>query len=218
MQESFELDAEIRTDLGKGASRRLRKVNGVPAIIYGGGKDPQGITLQQNVLGHHLENEAFYSHILSVKVDGKAQKVILRDLQRHPYKPIILHADFLRVDAKTKLRVKVPLHFINSETCVGVKAGGLASHLMTELEIGCLVKDLPEYIEVDIENLDIGDSLHLSEIVVPKGVEIIALTHGTANDLAVVSVAKTRGADEDEADTGAPAAAEGEGEGEEAAE
>jgi len=218
MQESFELDAEIRTDLGKGASRRLRKTNGVPAIIYGGGKDPQGITLQQNVLFHHLENEAFYSHILSLKVDGKAQKVILRDLQRHPIKPIILHADFLRVDAKTQLRVKVPMHFINADTCVGVKAGGLVTHLINELEISCLIKDLPEFIEVDISHLDIGDAVHLSEITVPKGVEVIALTHGTANDLAVVSIAKPRGANEDEEEAAVADATPAEGEGEEAAE
>lgn len=199
MQETFELKAEVRTDTGKGASRRLRHVNGVPAIIYGAGKEPQMITLAQNELAHHLENEAFYSHILKMKVDGKAEKVVLRDLQRHPSKAIILHADFLRIDEKIALKMHVPLHYINEDTAVGVKEGGLVSHLSTDVEVSCLAKDLPEYIEVDVAELNIGDSIHLSQIQLPKGVEIVALTHGGDHDLAIVSIHKARGvAEEDE--------------------
>jgi len=199
MQETFELKAEARTDTGKGASRRLRRVNSVPGIIYGGNEDPQMITLPHNELAHHLENEAFYSHILSMSVDGKAEKVVLRDLQRHPYKAIILHADFMRIDEKAKLKMNVPLHFINESTSLGVKAGGLVSHLSTDVEISCLAKDLPEYLEVDVAELNIGDSIHLSQITLPKGVEIVALSHGADHDLAIVSIHKARGvAEEDE--------------------
>jgi len=204
MQESFELSAEVRTDQGKGASRRLRHANGVPAIIYGGNEEPQTITLKHNELAHHLENEAFYSHVLSLSVDGKAEKVILRDLQRHPSKVIIMHADFLRVDKSTVLNMNVPLHCINGDIAVGVKAGGMVSHLSTEVEVSCLSGDLPEYLEVDLTDLDVGESIHLSQISLPKGVEIVALMHGADHDLAVVSIHKPRGISEDEeADEGA---------------
>jgi large subunit ribosomal protein L25 len=218
MQETFELEAETRTDLGKGASRRLRRTNGVPAIVYGGGKDPKQITLKHNILMQHLDNEAFYSHILSLKVDGKAEKVVLRDLQRHPAKPIIMHADFLRVNEDEVIKMNVPLHFLNEDVAPGVKTqGGAVSHLFTEVEIACKGKDLPEYIEVDVADLNIGDSIHLSEIKLPEGVEIVALMQGADQDQAVVSVHKTRAVSAEAEEEGeGEAEGEAEGEGEEA--
>lgn len=202
MKETFELKAEVRTDMGKGASRRLRRTQAVPAIIYGGSSEPQSITLAHNELIHHLENEAFYSHVLTMNVDGKTEQVVLRDLQRHPYKALILHADFMRIDNKSTLTMNVPLHFLNEDKAVGVKKdGGIVSRLMTELEVSCLAKDLPEYIEVDLIDLHVGDSIHLSEIKMPEGVELVALSHGDAHDhdLAVVSIVKPRAAVEESA-------------------
>ncbi len=210
MQESFELVAEVRTDKGKGASRRLRRMNKVPAVLYGGRKDPVALTLPHNELVQHLENEAFYSHILNVKVDGKSEKAVLRDVQRHPSDPIIMHIDLLRVDENASITMSVPLHFTNEEKCVGVKTGGGSiTHLMTQVEVSCLARDLPEYIEVDLSTVEAGASVHLSEITLPKGVELVELAHG--HDLAVVSVLKPRGAtaDEEAAPSGeAPAAGE----------
>jgi large subunit ribosomal protein L25 len=209
MQETFEIEAEVRTDLGKGASRRLRHANKVPAIIYGGGKDPQSLTLNHNELILHLEHEAFYSHILSVKVNGKPQKAVLRDVQRHPAKALILHIDFLRVSEKESLKMSIPLHFTNEEKCEGVKmGGGQISHLVTQVEVQCLAKDLPEYIEVDMTPLDLGESYHLSDLKLPEGVELTELAHG--HDLAVVSVLKPKGgAAEEEEEAAAPEAPEG---------
>ncbi|HEC29240.1 MAG TPA: 50S ribosomal protein L25/general stress protein Ctc [Gammaproteobacteria bacterium] len=199
MQETFELTAEVRADKGKGASRRLRRENGVPAILYGGSAEPQSITLKQNELAHHLEHEAFYSHVLTISIDGKSEKAILRDLQRHPFKAIIMHVDFLRIDEKSHLRMNVPLHFISEEDAAGVKEGGLVTHLSTDVEVSCLAKDLPEYIEIDLSDLEIGESIHLSQIKLPKGVEIVALTHGADHDLAVVSIHKAKVIVEDDA-------------------
>ncbi len=204
MKETFELNAEVRTDMGKGASRRLRRTQAVPAIIYGGSSEPQSITLSQNELLRHLDNEAFYSHVLSMNLAGKPEKVILRDLQRHPCKAVILHADFMRIDSKTVLSMNVPLHFINEETSVGVKVeGGLVGRLASDVEVSCLAKDLPEYIEVDLADLHVGESIHLSEIKVPAGVVLVALAHGDdAHDLAIVSINKPRAmTDDDEAAT-----------------
>jgi len=210
MKESFELSAEVRTDMGKGASRRLRRTETVPAIIYGGGSDPQMISLAHKEIKRHLENEAFYSHVLTLNLAGKPEKVILRDLQRHPYKPVILHADFLRVDNKTRLTMNVPLHFINEEVSVGVKQqGGLIAHLASDVEVSCLASDLPEFIEVDLIDLELGGSIHLSQLKLPKGVDVVALSHGPDHDLAIVSINKPRGASEE--------SSEAEGEGAEAA-
>ena len=144
MQENYEIDAVSRDDQGKGASRRLRREGLVPGIIYGGGKDPQMIATKHNELFHHLENEAFYSHILSVKVDGKAQQVVLKDLQRHPSKPFVTHLDLLREVMDEEIRMTVPLHFDGEDGCPGVKLGGTVLHLMSDLEIECLPSDLPE--------------------------------------------------------------------------
>ncbi|MCC6295133.1 MAG: 50S ribosomal protein L25/general stress protein Ctc [Pseudomonadales bacterium] len=196
----FVLNARTRTDLGKGASRRLRRLAAeVPAIIYGGDSAPQPIALVHHELAHALENEAFYSHIISLQVDGKAQDVILKDLQRHPARPVILHADFLRVDRTHKLTTRVPLHFLNEDTCIGVRQqGGAIQHNLADLEIQCLPADLPEYIEVDMAGVEVGQILHISDLRLPAGVESIALVHGADHDLPVVAVNKPKGRSEAE--------------------
>lgn len=198
----FNINVESRTDVGKGASRRLRRDGKVPGIIYGSGKDPVSMTTDHNQLAHHLEHEAFYSHILTVTLDGgKAQKVVLKDLQRHPAKPRILHVDFLRVGDNDVIHMQVPVHFINEDISAGVKTGGMVSHLMNSIEIICKAKDLPEYLQVDIENLEEGGSLHLSDVVLPKGVTIAALIHGEDHDLPVVSIHTPRGGSDEEEET-----------------
>jgi large subunit ribosomal protein L25 len=210
---SFELNAEPRTDTGKGASRRLRHAGKVPVIMYGGGKDPESLAVTQNELLRNLQNEAFYSHILTVKAGGSETQAILRDLQRHPSRPIILHMDLQRINASEKLKTNVPLHFLGEDTAPGVKAGGLVSHDLTDVLVECLPKDLPEYIEIDISALDIGDSIHLSGLTVPEGVTLLELARGEGHDLGVVSIHVKRIVEEvEEAPT--EAAAEGEGEGE----
>jgi len=201
MSDAFELEATSRADVGKGASRRLRRLeNKVPAVVYGGSKDPASITLDHDDLWHHLDNEAFFSHIISLKIDGKAEDVLLKDLQRHPAKKIVLHADFYRVDKNQAITVNVPLHFINEESCHGVKMqGGRISHTASDLEIRCLPKDLPEFIEVDMLNVELGQVLHISDISLPEGVESVALSHGSDHDLAIANVAAPKGgSDEDE--------------------
>ena len=213
MQVDFTVNAETRTDVGKGASRRLRREGKVPAVMYGSGKEPQSLTLGHDDFMHHLEHEAFYSHILTVSVDGKKQKAVLKDLQRHPSKPKVLHVDFQRVGDNDVIHMHIPVHFTNEDSCVGVKAGGLISHLMTAVDISCKAKDLPEYLEVDVAALDVGGSLHLSDIALPKGVEIPALAHGPDHDLPVVSIHMPRGGGAAEEAETAEAAAEG-GEGE----
>ncbi len=216
MKVSFELNAEVRNDLGKGASRRLRRSGKLPAILYGGGEDPLPLLLDHDAVMHKLEHEAFYSHILTVTVDGKAVKAVLKDLQRHPYKPGVLHMDLQRINESEKLRMQVPLHFIGEDVAPGVKqAGGVISHLVTEVEITCLPGNLPEYIEVDVSALEVNESLHLSDIPLPEGVELVQLTHGPEHDLPVVSIHLPRGAAEPgEAGAEAEAGEAGEGEGE----
>ncbi len=202
----FVLHARVRTDKGKGASRRLRRIaEEVPAIIYGGDAEPLSIALAHRELARALDNEAFYSHIITMQVDGKAQDVILKDLQRHPAKPIILHADFLRVSKTHKLTTRVPLHFINEDTCVGVKQqGGIIQHNLVDLEVQCLPADLPEYIEVDMVAVEVGQILHISDLRLPAGVESVALAHGADHDLPVVAVNKPKGrADAEEDDEAA---------------
>ena len=194
MSISFELAASIRKDLGKGATRRLRKQEMVPAVIYGAGKDPVSITLGHNQLMHSTDNEAFFSHILSIDVDGKKEKVIIKALQRHPAKSILMHADFMRVSMTEKLKVHVPLHFIGADEAPGAKQGGVVTHDLVDIEIQCLPGDLPEYIEVDVSALEIGDSLHLSDIKLAKGMEIVALGQGDDHDLQVVAIQANRAA------------------------
>lgn len=199
--EDFTLNAKTRDDQGKGASRRLRHDNLVPAIVYGGEKDPQNIAIAHNEFVKHLENEAFYSHIVTLVVDGEKQDVILKDLQRHPAKAQLLHADFLRVSRTQKLTTRVPLHFINEESCKGVKLqGGVVAHSLTELEINCLPQDLPEFIEVDLKDAEIGHIVHISDLNLPAGVESVALSHGEDHDQAVVTINKGRGGSGEEAE------------------
>ncbi len=212
--EDFVLHAEAREDQGKGASRRLRHQGLVPSVIYGGTKNPQSISIIGKDFLKHLENEAFYSHIITLDVGGKTEDVILKDLQRHPAKPVVMHADFLRVSKNQKLTTRVPLHFINEDIAVGVKTqGGILSHTMTDLEISCLPADLPEFIEVDVATLELDSILHISDLTLPKGVESVALAHGEDHDLPIASIHKPKGASTEEASE-----EEGESEGEDSAE
>ena len=208
MSQDFVLDAVTRTDMGKGASRRLRRDNKVPAIIYGGDAEPQNITLAHNEVVHRLENEAFYSHVLTLNIDGKPQETILKDLQRHPAKEVILHMDFQRVSQDKAIHVHVPLHFLNEDKCEGVKiSGGVVSKVLNEVEVSCLPKYLPEFIEVDLINMQLGQSLHLTELQLPEGVELVALSHGDEDhDTAVATVHKTRGSSDESAQGGEEAA------------
>jgi len=215
MSDAFVVNAELREDQGKGASRRLRRLEGkVPAILYGGkSKKPLALSLKENEIKKSLENEAFYSHILTINVDGKEESAILKDLQRHPSRGEVMHADFLRVTKNQAINVHVPLHFINEDSCVGVKmAGGVISHQMVEVEIICLPGDLPEFIEVDMVDVELDTIIHLSDLKLPKGVTIAALQQGEDHDLPVCSVHKPKGTSADEAEDAE--AAEGEGDSE----
>ncbi|MNF96621.1 50S ribosomal protein L25 [compost metagenome] len=181
----FTLNAQARTDLGKGASRRLRRLNAqVPAVVYGGDKEAQSITMLAKEVAKLFENEAAFSHIIELNIDGAKENVVVKAMQRHPAKQFILHADFVRVVAGQKLTAIVPVHFINEEA--PVKKGGEISHVVGEIEVSCEGKDLPEFIEVDLANAEIGSIIHLSDLKAPKGVEFVALAHG--NDLAVANV------------------------------
>ncbi|MDF2530164.1 MAG: ribosomal protein L25/ral stress protein Ctc [Gammaproteobacteria bacterium] len=203
MRQHFKLNADSRGDMGRGASRRLRRDGLVPAVIYGAEKPAQSVVVDHNVLANALANEAFYTSIVDMSIDGVSQQVIIKDLQRHPYKPKILHADFLRISEKTEIRVHIPLHFMGEP--VAVKSGGVVNHMVNEVEVSCLPKDLPAYIEVDLSGLQMDESVHLSQIKLPAGLKLVALTHG--NDMPVVSVHVPRAVKEDEA----PAAEAAEG-------
>ena len=201
MTNAYVVQAKLREDQGKGASRRLRRLEGmVPAILYGAGlKAPVALSIKDNELKKSLENEAFYSHILTIQFDGKEESAILKDLQRHPARGDVMHADFLRVSKNQTIHIHVPLHFINEDICVGVKAGGGAvSHQIVEVEIACLPADLPEYIEVDMKDVALDAIVHLSDLQLPKGVIIVALQQGGDHDLPVCSVHKPRGSGSDE--------------------
>lgn len=205
MSNEFSLAVEARSDLGKGASRRLRRLeNKVPGIIYGAGKEPQSICFLAKEINKAVENEAFYSHILTLSIDGKEEQVVLKDLQRHPAKNNVTHADFLRVDSTHKIQMVVPLHFINEDKCAGVKnEGGVIAHQVSEVLVSCLAQNLPEYIEVDMADATVGTTLHLSDIQVPQGVELVELSHGEDHNLPVVSVHTPKGGatTEDEEET-----------------
>lgn len=195
MSVSFEVNAQPRTGTGTGASRRLRRTGLVPAIVYGAHQDPEMVSVSHNELLKHLEHEAFYSHVLDLKVGDEVTKVVLKDMQRHPAKPFILHVDFLRVSQDEKLKMMVPLHFVNEDKCKGVKLGGVVSHTLTEVEIVCLPKDLPEFIAVDMSEMEIGSIVHLSELVLPEGV---TLAHAPDPDEPVVVIHGARGGEEAE--------------------
>jgi large subunit ribosomal protein L25 len=207
----IEIKASKREGKGTGASRRLRRAGSVPGVVYGAGKDAVPVQFDHKALFLQFRHEAFHASILTLDLEGKKEQVLLRDYQLHPVRNTIQHIDFQRVSATEKIHVKVPFHFINEDVAPGVKlGGGLVGHILTEADVSCLPKDLPEFIEVDLTNLEVGHSIHLSEIKVPAGVEFVQLAHG--NDSAVVSIAKPRGgaaadeAEEEAAATEAPAA------------
>jgi large subunit ribosomal protein L25 len=211
MSDNIQLSAEPREDSGKGASRRLRHTGMVPAVIYGGDDAPVSIMLGHSDFFHALEKEAIYTQLIDLKVGKKKEVVVLRDLQRHPYKKQIMHADFFRIDNKKPIHVTVPVHTLNADECIGVKVdGGMLSLMISEIEVVCLPKNIPEYLEIDVAELKLGESIHLSEIKMPKGVEIVALTHDEdgEHDLGVVSIHKTRAEVVSDDAPEAPAAAE----------
>jgi len=200
MSDRFLVNAEVRSDKGKGSSRRLRRLaDKIPAILYGSKKEAISLTLIRKDLEKSLESEAFYTQILTIDIDGKAEQAILKDLQRHPAKETVMHADFLRVSADVKITVRIPLHFINEDICVGVKMeGGMVSHAINEIEVECLPGNLPEFIEVDLAEIALGQSVHMSEIKLPEGVESTQLSHGADHDQSVASVITPRGVAEEE--------------------
>jgi large subunit ribosomal protein L25 len=210
MSQDFDLIAEIREDQGKGASRRLRRSGKVPAIIYGAGRPPRQLTFDHNRVIQQLENESFYSSILNIKVGEKSQAAIVKDIQRHPAKRIIMHMDFQRIVEGEKIKMNVPIHYLNAEESIGVKQeGGSVSQLVNDVEVSCLPKDLPVYFEVDIAELKLNEMLHLSDIKVPEGVEIPELAQGPEHDHAIVSIQLIKVVEEVE-ETEVEEAAEGE--------
>ncbi|HEV7617102.1 MAG TPA: 50S ribosomal protein L25/general stress protein Ctc [Burkholderiaceae bacterium] len=198
--------AFARKEQGSGASRRLRNAGQTPGIIYGGTGAAVKITLDHNALYHALKKETFHSSILDMEIDGKAERVLLRDFQVHAYKQLVLHVDFQRVDAKQKIHVKIPLHFVNAEISPAVKlSGGIISHVLSDLEISCLPKDLPEFIEVDLANLEVGNSIHLSDIKLPEGVTPVI--HGGQDNPTIATASIPAGKVESDAEVAAAAAA-----------
>jgi len=201
---TIEVIANKRVDQGTGASRRLRRAGKVPGIVYGFGQEPEAVELDHNNLYYAMQNEAFHASILSLNIDGKAQPVLLRDAQYHPWKQLVMHVDFQRVNPNEKIHIKVPLHFINGDVAPGVKqGGGIISHVMTEADVSCLPGQLPEFIEVDLKNLEAGSSIHLADVKVPAGVEFVALKHG--DNATVATILGVRGGDAAEEEA-APAA------------
>ncbi len=197
MSNVFEFVAESRGQSGKNAAKRARRTGNVPAVIYGGHSEPQMLLINHNEVIKHLAHEAVYSHVLDVTVDGKTEKAVLKGVQRHPAKFQILHLDFLRVTMSEVLKVHVPLHFINEQTSIGGKKGGIVTHAMIDVEVSCLPAALPDYIEVDLSGLDIGESAHLSDIVLPAGVEIVALAQGIEHDHPIASMMASKASKED---------------------
>ena len=217
--EEFELNCTVRTDLGKGASRRLRRLNdNIPAVLYGGGEDPVSLTIAHKDIAKATENEAFFSHIITLNVGKKKQKAVIKALQRHPAKAILMHADFQRVSDKVQITVNVPIHFLNEDKCAGVKTGGGSIiKTLNEIEIHCFPKDLPEFIEVDMILLEIGEAVHLADITLPAGVASVALA--ADNNLTVATVQAPRAeVEEAAAAPDAPAAPESEASGDDSEE
>jgi large subunit ribosomal protein L25 len=189
MSDDFDLIAETREDQGKGASRRLRREGKVPAIIYGAGRPPRALAFDQNRVIQQLDNESFYSSILNIKVRDKSQAAILKDVQRHPAKPQIMHMDFQRVVEDEEIKMLVPIHFLGEDVAPGVKeGGGKPQHMITEVEIVCLPRHLPEYLDIDVSELELDEMLKLSDIQLPEGVSIPALAQGEEADRGVVSI------------------------------
>lgn len=210
MSNEFSLNAQLRDVTGKGSSRRLRRLEGtIPAIVYGGKSAPQNITLSHKDIAKATDNEAFFSHIIDLNIDGKGESVIVKDMQRHPARPLILHVDFLRVSKDVAIHVNVPLHFINEDVCKGIKVdGGVVSHNITDVEVSCLPGDLPESIDIDMTNVEIDQIVHLSDLQLPKGVTLTAFAHGGdehEHDLPVVAIHAPKVVVEEE-EEGAPEA------------
>ena len=207
---NFELNAELREVKGTSASRRLRREEGLtPAIVYGAGKEVTQVTMQLKDLNKAFEDEGFFSHLVKLNVAGTVETVLIKDVQRHPFRPIIMHVDFLRVNNDTIIKQHIPLHFINEEACKGVKLqGGKITHTISDVEVICAAGVLPEFIEVDMTDIEVGTIIHLSELKLSEGVKILALTHGADHDASVVSVAVPKGAAADEEEASEEAAAE----------
>ncbi|GAA3901148.1 50S ribosomal protein L25/general stress protein Ctc [Halomonas cibimaris] len=203
----FILNASVRSDLGKGASRRLRRANEqVPAVVYGGEKAPQSIAVEKTAFYKAIEDEAFFSSIIRLNIAGTEEQVVVRDLQRHPFKPLLTHADFMRVDAKQEITINIPLRVVGEEQCVGIKdQDGELHTLAVEVAVYCLPKDLPDYLQIDITNVEVGTTLHLSDIQMPEGVRSVDLAHGEDYNSAILTIAKMKdrgGDDEDGAEEG----------------
>ena len=207
---SFNLSAEVRNDKGKGASRRLRRTGKVPGILYGAGEPPVELAFDHNELRNSLAYEAFYSHVLKITVGDQQHQAIIKDLQRHPAKPIVMHVDMLRVKDDMEIHVHVPLHFLGEKDAIGVKQqGGVVSRNLIEVEITCLPRYLPEFIDVDVTNLELNHSLHLSDLKLPEGVRIVKLAYGEEHDLPVVAIHHPRITVEEEPVAEAAVPAEG---------
>jgi large subunit ribosomal protein L25 len=224
MAQDFDLIAETRTDAGKGASRRLRKAFKVPAIVYGGGKDPRAVVFDRNQLMRKMENEAFFSSVLTINIGKNSQPVILKDVQWHPAKNVVLHMDMQRIIADQAIKMTVPIHFLNEDEAVGVKlGGGSVAHMINEVEVTCLPADLPEYLEINIGDLELDQTLYLSDLKLPTGVEMLELTDDPETNKGVVSIHMIKEVVEEEPEElvegealpegeEAPEGAEGEGE------
>lgn len=205
---TIEINASKREVQGKGASRRLRHLGRVPGVLYGGGKDAENLEFDQSDLYRKLRQEAFHASVLTLNINGDKQAVLLRDSQMHPWRAEVMHVDFQRVSKDRKIHMKVPLHFINQEVAPGVKTGGgIVSHVLTELDITCLPDLLPEYITVDLGELQLGQTIHLSDIQYPEGVESVALSHGDNQALVTIQVPRGEKEAAKAADAPAPAAA-----------
>lgn len=215
MADKFDLIAEFREDIGKGASRRLRRQGMVPAVIYGAGRPARSIAFDHNKVIKQLENESFYSSVLNIKVGDKSQAVILKDMQRHPARRLIMHMDFQRIVEDQVIRMNVPIHLVNADIAVGVKqSGGSVSHLINDIEVVCLPRNLPEYLEIDIADLELDEMRYISDIPLPEGVEIPALAQGDEANHPVVSIHVIKEVvieeEEEGLEEGVEAAAEGE--------
>ena len=200
MSSNYVLNAQSRDVFGTGASRRQRRERHIPAVVYGAGKDNEAVTLDHDQVIHSLEREAFHSAIIDLQTDAGSQQVILREVQMHPHRPLVLHMDFQRIKATETLHMKIPLHFDGADEAPGVKVdGGILAHAITELDITCLPKDLPEYIAVDVSELGMNESIHLSDITLPEGVELTVTAYHEVEDPAVATIAAPKAVGEESA-------------------